>query len=175
VGWRGGQPIWFIGRRWPDGANRPKYLALPGERPLLGYEQIAGRDTVYLVEGVFDWLTALAWDLPAASPTGTRLPATRLGVLAGARIVFGLLDGDDAGRRAGADYYTTILGARWCPILLPDGRDLNDLGRRPDGRALVAILQTSATRARARQAATDRRGPVVADEGNTGSDARCRP
>jgi DNA primase len=153
---RGGQPIWFVGRRWPDHPGRPRYLALPGERPLLGYERVAGRAVAYLVEGVFDWLTALAWGLPAASPTGTRLPPARLGVLAGARVVHGVLDGDAAGRRAGAEYYATLLGARWRPVALPDGRDLNDLGRQRDGRAVFARLLAATDPARTGRTAVTR-------------------
>ena len=50
---RGGQPIWLIGRPIADDTQaRVKYLALPGERPLLGFERAAGHREVYLIEGV---------------------------------------------------------------------------------------------------------------------------
>lgn len=40
---RGGQAIWFIGRALDDGPDRPKYLSLGGEWPVLGLERAAGR------------------------------------------------------------------------------------------------------------------------------------
>jgi DNA primase len=51
---RGGQPIWLIGRPLDEQQARVKYLALPGERPVLGFERAAGRREVFLIEGVFD-------------------------------------------------------------------------------------------------------------------------
>ncbi len=79
-------------------------------------------------------LTAVTWKLPAFSPCGTHLPAERLGFLARAEVVYGVLDGDEAGRAA-AERFGEQLGERWRPIRLPEGCDLNDLGRRPSGRA----------------------------------------
>ena len=131
---RGGHCIWFIGRSLDEGPNSPKYLALPGERPVLGLQQVVGRREVYLCEGVFDYLTAISWKLPSFSPCGTHLPAERLGFLARAEVVFGVLDGDEAGRAA-AERFGEQLGDRWKPVRLPEGYDLNDLGRRPAGRA----------------------------------------
>src|SRR5229473_2321945 len=143
---RGGQPIWFIGR-YPDDRNaRVKYLGFPGEKPVLGFERAAGQREVYLIEGVFDWLTAVSWHLPAFSTCGTDFPLDRLGWLARARVIFGVLDGDRAGREA-AERFGAALGVRWRPITLPDGCDLNDLGQRPSGLALFFRLL-----ARARQA-----------------------
>jgi DNA primase len=140
---RGGQPIWFIGR-YPDERNvRVKYLVLPGEKPVLGFERAAGRREAYLIEGVFDWLTAVSWHLPAFSTCGTDFPLDRLGWLARARVIFGVLDGDRAGREA-AERFGVALGQRWQPVLLPEGSDLNDLGRRPGGRALFFRLVADA-------------------------------
>jgi DNA primase len=143
---RGGQPVWFLGRHPSDREVRVKYLGLPGEKPILGFERAAGRREVYLVEGAFDWLTAVSWQLPAFSTCGTDFPLDRLGWLARARVIFGVLDGDRAGREA-AERFGAALGVRWRPITLPDGCDLNDLGQRPSGRALFFRLL-----ARARQA-----------------------
>jgi len=143
--WRGGQCLWFIGRDLAEGACRPKYLALGGERPVLGQEGAAGKAAVFLAEGVFDYLSALAWQLPAWSPCGTFLPAERLGFLAGAEAVYGVFDGDAAGRAAAARF-GALLGERWRPLLLPDGCDWNDLARRPDGRAEFFRLLADARR-----------------------------
>lgn len=142
---RGGQCIWFIGRTLADDARRPKYLGLPGARPVLGYERAAGQPQVFLCEGVFDLLTAVAWHLPACSPCGTALPAARLAFLDRAAVVYGLFDGDAAGQMAAARF-AQHLGRRFHPLRLPDGLDLNDLGRRPDGRAILFRLLTEARR-----------------------------
>jgi DNA primase len=143
---RGGQCIWMIGRTLADEARRPKYLALGGERPILGYERAAGRRAVFLCEGVFDYLTAVAWRLPAFSPCGTHLPAERLGFLARADVVYGLFDADDAGEQASARM-ADVLGSRWRPVPLPAGCDLNDLGSQRDGRARFFDLLAAARRA----------------------------
>lgn|GEM_PF-618657 len=129
---RGGNTIWCIGRAIDD-ARQPKYLAMGGERPVLGGERTAFQREVVLVEGVFDYLTAVAWDLPACSPCGTRIPAERLGFLAQAEAVYGVLDADPAGRAA-AEVFGAQLGARWRPIHLPDGLDLNDLTQLAGGK-----------------------------------------
>jgi DNA primase len=141
---RGGQPIWFIGRR-PDELGQLKYLTPPGDKPVLGLERAIGRRQVYLIEGAFDWLTAVSWNLPAFSTCGTDFPPDRLGWLARADMVFGVLDADAAGRAA-AERLGAALGRRWHPIALPEGCDLNDLGRRPDGRALFFRLTAAARR-----------------------------
>ena len=143
---RGGQPIWLIGRPLFDRPTRVKYLALPGEKPVLGLERSSRRPEVFLVEGVFDWLTAVSWGLPACCACGTDLPPDRLGWLARAGTVFGVLDGDPAGR-AGAERFGQMLGPRWRPIALPEGCDLNDLGRQPDGRKHFFDLVADARRA----------------------------
>jgi DNA primase len=142
---RGGQPVWFLGRHPTRDNARVKYLGLPGEKPLLGFERAAGRREVYLVEGAFDWLTAVSWHLPAFSTCGTDLPADRLGWLARTRVIFGVFDADRAGREA-AQRFGATLGARWLPVALPDGADLNDLGREPGGRRLFFRLVAEARR-----------------------------
>jgi DNA primase len=140
---RGGQPIWFLGRHPGSKLTRVKYLGLPGEKPVLGFERAAGRREVFLTEGAFDWLTAVSWQLPAFSTCGTDFPSDRLGWLARARVIFGVLDGDRAGREA-ADRFGQALGRRWVPLELPGGSDLNDLGRQPGGRALFFRLVADA-------------------------------
>ena len=106
------------------------------------------------MEGVFDWLTALSWGLPALSTCGTGFPSNRLGWLARARVIFGVLDADRGGRE-GAERFGAILRGRWRPLALPDGLDLNDLGRRPDGRRqffqLVAVERRKAVEERERR------------------------
>jgi DNA primase len=141
---RGGKPIWLIGRR-PDELGQVKYLALPGQRPILGLERVLGRREVFVVEGVIDWLTAVSWGLPACSPCGTAVPAERLAWLARAITVWGVFDADTGGRQ-GAARFGAALGQRFRPLALPEGYDLNDLGRRPDGRATFFRLLAGARR-----------------------------
>ena len=87
---------------------------------MLGFERAVGRQEAFLCEGVFDYLTAVSWRLPAFSPCGTHLPAERLGFLARAERVYGVFDGDEAGRAAAARF-GEHLGERWRPLRLPDG------------------------------------------------------
>ena len=101
--------IWFIGRSPNERQVKVKYLALPGEKPILGFERAAGRREAYLIEGVFDWLTAVTWNLPAFSTCGTDFPFDRLGWLARARVIFGVLDADRAGHEA-AERFGAALG-----------------------------------------------------------------
>jgi DNA primase len=143
---RGGQPIWFLGRHPTRKQMRIKYLGLPGEKPILGFERAAGQREVFLIEGAFDWLTAVSWNLPAFSTCGTDFPANRLGWLARARIIFGVLDADRGGQEA-AQRFGAVLGRRWVPLDLPPGADLNDLGCRPDGRQhFFSLLADARTR-----------------------------
>ena len=144
---RGGQCLWFIGRCLADEPGKPKYLALPGERPVLGFTRAAGQREVFLCEGAFDYLTAVSWKLAAFSPCGTRLPADRLGFLARAQVVYGVLDGDAAGEQ-GSVRFGEQLGQRWQPLPLPEGCDLNDLAQQADGRAAFFRLLDQARRTR---------------------------
>lgn len=150
---RGGQTIWMIGRSFEESPDRPKYLALGGERPVLGFERAVGRKEAILCEGVFDYLTAVSWGLPAFSPCGTHIPAERLGFLARAERVFGVFDGDAAGDDAAARFGAQ-LGERWRPIRLPDGTDLNELGLRPHGRDWFYRLLSAARMGTARMEET---------------------
>jgi len=152
---RGGQCIWLIGRTLQDDSDRPKYLALGGERPVLGFERAAGRRHVFLCEGVFDYLTAVSWKLPTFSPCGTHLPAERLGFLARAEVIYGVLDGDPAGADAAARFCHQI-GRRWQPLQLPEGCDLNDLARHPNGRRKFFELLAGARRKAGRGNGHDR-------------------
>lgn len=144
---RGGQPIWFIGRALDD--REPRYLALPGERPVLGRECAAGRRELYVVEGPFDWLAAVGWGLPAIALCGPALPADRLGFLAGAGTVWLALDGDAAGRAAATrlgEAIGPVPGQRWLALDLPPGADLAELACRPGGREAFFALVEAARR-----------------------------
>jgi DNA primase len=124
---RQGRPIWFIGRTLDQQpSRRPKYLSLPGQRPLLGLEAVQGQRVVYVCEGAFDWLAARAWGLPACCLCGTHAPPERLPALDKAVAVYGVFDPDKAGLGA-AQRLAPVVGPRWRPVHLPDGLDLAEL------------------------------------------------
>jgi len=166
---RQGRPIWCIGRAVEDEAPpaplldgqspvpsvgaaaatapvtparrpRPKYLGLPGEKPLLGLEHVVGRHAAFLVEGPFDLLAAIGWQLPAFAICGTHFPAERLPALAGALAIYGVFDPDRAGQSAG-ERFAARFGSRWRPVRLPNSLDLAELAALgPAGRAIFDSL-----------------------------------
>lgn len=138
---RNGRPIWCIGRAveepppsdaqiHPTGTPpikpRPKYLGLPGQKPLIGLEHIAGSRAVFLVEGPLDWLAAVGWGLPAFALCGTHFPTERMPALAEAIAVYGLFDPDRAGQSA-VERFAPLFGRRWRPVRLPNSLDLAEL------------------------------------------------
>jgi len=162
---RGGRPIWCIGRAIDDPAPgslsgatavseatlpttrpRPKYLALRGEKPVLGLEHVLGRRAAYLMEGPFDWLAALGWELPAFAICGTHFPSERLGALQAATAIYGVFDPDRAGRSA-AERFAPLFGSRWRPIRLPNNVDLAELATM--GEAGREMFRSLVGRARA--------------------------
>jgi DNA primase len=133
------QPTWLIGRllEADAGGRQPRYLGLPGRKPLLGWEQAQREPSVVLVEGVFDWLTLRMWGYPALALLGTDL---RIDLIGDLRRVFQRIylvpDNDDAGLDA-AERLLTQLDPIAVGVLLPDGiKDVAELAPRPDGRAL---------------------------------------
>ena len=124
---------WLTGRS--IGGGGPRYLNLRTPSPVLGLSRVRGPDVI-LTEGPFDWLTAVQWGLPAAALTGSHVSRAAFQALARFRRVFVVMDSDAAGRRA-TDELSSALGARALAVQLPDGvKDLNDLGRVPEGRRL---------------------------------------
>ena len=119
---------------------RPKYLALPGEKPVLGLDHVVGRQAVYLVEGPLDWLAGIAWGLPTFAICGTHFPADRLPALNSARAIYGLFDPDRAGQSA-AERFAPLFGSRWRPVRLPNSLDLAELAELGEhGRETFDVL-----------------------------------
>jgi hypothetical protein len=153
---RQGRPIWCIGRAVEDEVEppvaddtptpvhtvgsaptfpstslsgrrpRPKYLGLPGEKPVMGLEHVRGRRAAFVVEGPFDLLAAIGWSLPAFAICGTYFPQERLPALADALAIYGVFDPDRAGRSA-AERFAPLFGSRWRPVRLPNSLDLAEL------------------------------------------------
>jgi DNA primase len=142
---RGGQCVWMVGRTL-DNARQPKYRGLSLPKPILGYERVRGRPRVFVTEGAFDYLTGMGWGLSVCALLGTQVRAERLAFLQRARRVLIVFDSDEPGREAASDL-ARRLGSRARVVALPEGvKDLNDLGRRPDGRATFFRLVGKAER-----------------------------
>lgn len=134
---RKGEPVWLIGRALDSDLPEPKYLGLPGRKPLLGWD-LASRDErgVCLVEGPLDMLTLQQWGVPALALCGTSLLPETVSLLTRWRRVYAVLDADAAGQEATARLVQS-LGSRVIPVALPPGtKDPAELAPRPDGDAL---------------------------------------
>jgi DNA primase len=148
---RGGQCAWMLGRTLDDD-RQPKYRGLSLPKPVLGYEGVRGRPRVFVTEGAFDYLTGVSWGLPICALLGTQVRAERLAFLQRARRVLIVFDNDEPGREAASDL-AQRLGSRARVVELPEGvKDLNDLGRRPGGRATFFGLLKEAGSAEAARA-----------------------
>jgi DNA primase len=143
---REGHPVWLVGRileqvSQADGnavQPPPKYLALRGTKPLLGWEQARGSTTVIAVEGVFDLLTLRNWGFPAVALVGTHTSPDVLDQLRTFRRVYLVLDQDMAGREATVKL-VEALGPNTVPVELPEGvKDVAELAPRQDGQDLFA-------------------------------------
>jgi DNA primase len=123
----------MTGRALAADAKLP-YLDLALPKPLLGYEWIRGRERVIVTEGPFDWLSALAWGLPACALLGTHPGARPLRLLGRIPSLLLVLDNDTAGVPA-AESLSHAIGDRARVLRLPDRiKDLNELARQEDGR-----------------------------------------
>lgn len=142
---RDGRPVWIVGRTIDPYASGPKYLGLPGPKPVFGWEEAVGSATVVLTEGVFDLLALRQWHLPALALVGTYVRPEVLRAI-GAR--FGrfllALDADEAGDAAAAAL-ERVLGSRAVRVTLPEGvKDVADLALRPEGRLLFTRALSAA-------------------------------
>lgn len=145
---RGDQAVWLAGRLLDETADAPRYMSLPGPRPLLGLTRIWGQPAVVVVEGAFDWLTLCGWGLPACAALGGTLPPEADQVLALARRIYLAFDRDSAGGQA-ARRLAIRLGARAQVVTLPAGvKDVNELGRQTDGYVQFRTCLVRAVRPR---------------------------
>jgi len=148
----GDRATWLTGRRLDD--REPRYLNLRTEKPILGLDSVKG-DAVVLVEGPFDWLTAVGWGFDTAALLGTRLSDRVLRQLDRFTQVYVALDNDDAGQTAMRDL-VEVLGPRAIPVYLPPRvADLSDLAQQGGRPAFISCILRAATQARARQSTCD--------------------
>jgi DNA primase len=153
---RAGHATWLIGRVLETPAREttsagPRYLGLPGHKPLLGWEA-ANRDLrgVCLVEGPMDLLALRQLGVPALALCGTYLPSPTMEQLGRWARLYLVLDEDRAGREATARLIRTF-GDRVIAVTLPAGvKDPADLATRHDGAQLFgrAIRQAVARASR---------------------------
>jgi DNA primase len=116
----------------------PKYLGLPGAKPLLGWNQARGSATVVVVEGVFDFLTLRQWGYPVVALLGTNVRPDQVDQLRAFSRDYLVLDTDDAGVEATLALQEAI-GNTAVPVALPDDvKDPAELASRPDGQAVFA-------------------------------------
>ncbi len=134
---RKGHTIYLIGRAARPGL-KPKYLALPLPKPLYGVQRVGRREEIFVVEGVFDWMTLTSWGYPTIALLGTRLGREGRSYLEQFRTVYLVLDTDEEGRSAATEIQRQ-LGRRAKVVDLPKGvKDPNQLSRLERGKELLA-------------------------------------
>jgi DNA primase len=135
-----GWPMWLIGRAVAEDLadDVPRYLGLPGKKPLLGWDQARGSASVCVVEGVFDVLAVRQWGYPVVGLLGTNVRPDQVDQLRAFSRAYLVLDTDDAGFEATLALYDAI-GPTAVPVALPDDvKDPAELASRPDGQAVFA-------------------------------------
>lgn len=142
------QPIWLVGRTLDPDGHAPKYLGLPGRKPLLGWDTAMITREVFVVEGVFDWLTLLSWGYPALALVGTHIRADALKALTRFKRIHLVLDNDEAGQAAAVTLAST-LGSRAVVVNLPGVKDVAELATVPEGRYIFAQASSQDDLARA--------------------------
>jgi len=113
----------------------PRYLGLPGGKPLLGWDE-AIRDTreVCVVEGPTDLLALRLWGISGLALSGNAIRGDMLGLLSRFGRLYVALDADKGGRE-GADRLSAHFGSRVLKVQLPDGQDPGGMAKLPDGEA----------------------------------------
>jgi DNA primase len=153
------RPVWLIGRSLEATAEHgpPKYLGLPGRKPLFGWDEASAYRSVCVVEGVLDMLVLRQWGYPTVALLGTGVRPDQVDQLRTFARVYLVLDNDRAGHEATLILHAAI-GPTVVPVTLPDGiKDPAELARRLDGQALFAAALLQSAGFQATQPATTRR------------------
>ena len=161
---------WMIGRLVADqtetnGSERPKYLGIPGTKPLLGdgraHATLRQRRNgelrgILIVEGALDYVIAVGWSLPVlcVALLGTHASRSQcqmvqaLFELCGAPLLVSL--DDDAAGRAGTSQLLAQLHAQGLPARslapLAPAKDIGDLALQPGGRTRLLSLLSETVR-----------------------------
>lgn len=144
---RDGHVRWLTSRLIEDGTDAPRYLGLPGPRPLYGAARLRGQPAVIGVEGYFDALTLWSWGFPAFAAGGVSLPADAPEMLRDARAIYLAFDQDAPGQEA-AHALARQFGSRLRLVQLPSGvKDVNELAARSDGEHQFRVCLQQATQA----------------------------
>jgi DNA primase len=141
------QPVWLIGRLLDPAEDQPRYLGLPGPKPLLGWD-LASRDRrgVCVVEGPLDLLALQQWGAPGLALCGTGLSPTTLQLLGQWGRLYAVLDADAAGQEATARL-VEVFGSRLIQVQLPSSvKDPADLAPLAKGSALFCAAIRQAVR-----------------------------
>ena len=141
-----GRVRWLTGRAVQPDA-RPRFQALPGPKPVLGLTALEPAPPwVVVAEGVFDYLTLVAWGYPACAALGTQGMDKVAATLRGCPRVFLAFDNDNAGYEA-AQGLQDLLGRRAAVVNLPQGvGDVGELARHRHGHLLFNRLLVLAAR-----------------------------
>lgn len=144
-----GRATWFTGRRLDD--REPRYLNLRAEKPILGVNQVES-EAVVVVEGPFDWLTAVEWGFAAAALLGTRVSDRAERQLDRFEQVYLALDNDETGERAMVEFAERLVH-RAIPVRLPPGvHDVSSFAQKGGRAAFARCILQAGREARARQA-----------------------
>jgi len=134
---RGGEVIHLSGRLLRG--KGPKYLFLPGPKPIYGWERVQGRRAVFITEGLFDWLALVEWGYPAVCLLGTWIKREHIPLFDRFEAVYVVMDADRAGKEASRE-----LRELWDNveiIALPPGvKDVNELYQHPGGKEIFRRL-----------------------------------
>jgi DNA primase len=98
---------------------------------------LTNEPSVWVCEGVFDWLTLRVWNYPAVALSGTHVRSRLLRALERFARIYLVLDSDEAGQAA-TRALIAVLGDRVRPVTLPGVKDVADLARMTDGRERFA-------------------------------------
>ena len=142
----GGLVRWLVGRA-VDPDRTPRFQALPGPKPVLGFGRLGPAPRLAVVaEGVFDWLALAGWGVPAVAALGTQGVERVASALRGCPRVFLAFDNDEAGLEA-TERLVGLLDRRAAAVTLPQGvGDVAELASLPQGRTVFLRLIARAAR-----------------------------
>jgi DNA primase len=152
--YRAGHAVWMIGRLveitdGPPAVPGPKYLGLPSDKPLFGWEDaIVHPSGICVVEGPIDLLALRSWGIPGIALVGCGVRHDKLRQLDRFERLYVALDPDPGGRQ-GTQSLIAYFGARAVPVDLPAGDDVGKLAMYRDGEERFRnAIRTAAAAAR---------------------------